>query len=319
MNTIPTIFNERQISTTILGGKVSPENIKMNVAVILLNGNGSHFRVQMLENLVNSGFASVVSIEPNPGNVNIEENSRRFPSVKFIVPLEQVTEGEMINIGMSEVNAAYVLVLRDTLSVPHGILSPNFAEKLIKDENYCIVPRLMNAEKQSVAMRSTPFAEKGRLRMEMSSVVSTDTPTVYPFDYIALYNRQKFIQLGGFDYTILSPYYQNIDLGLRSWLWGEKTLISPAFQLSYAENVPIETTTADISYLHFYLKNMLPVFKLDHGVIPNFSFFSFLNNSSCGFFEARRIFKDAINWTHINRYRFKTDIQHLIENWNNEK
>lgn len=316
MNTIPTIFNERQINTTILGGKMPAEKIKMNVAVILLNSNGSHFRVQMLENLVNCGFASIVSIEPNRDNINIEENARRFPTVKFIIPLEQVTEGEMINIGMSEVNTAYVLVLRDTLSIPPGIISPRFVEKLIKLGNYCIVPRLLNSEKQSVAVRSTPFANRGHLRMEMSSVVPTDTPTVYPFDFIGLYNREKFIQLGGFDYTILSPYYQNVDLGLRSWLWGEITIVSPAFQLTYAEDVPIDTTTADITYLHFYLKNMLPVFKYDHGVIPAFSFFRFLGDSSCGFFEARKLFKDAVNWTYTNRYRFQTDIKNLIENWN---
>lgn len=318
MNTIPIIFNERQISTAILGGKSSPSKVLMNVAVVLLNSTGSHFRIQMLENLLKAGFASVISIEPNAENINLEETSRRFPSIKFIVPLENATTGDMINIAMAETSAPHVLVLRDTITIPQNFMSPNLMDRLIKNEVYCIAPRILNPEKQSVTVRSTPFAEKNKLRFEMSNIVPSDTPTVYPFDYIGLYNRQKFIQLGGFDYTILSAHYQNADLGLRSWLWGEKTIISPSFQLTYAEDAPIEDTTADITYLHYYLKNMLPVFKSDHGEIAALSFFRFLNNSSCGFFEARKLFKDAVSWTEKNRYRFKTDIEHLIENWNKD-
>jgi|WetSurMetagenome_2_1015567.scaffolds.fasta_scaffold251421_2 hypothetical protein len=319
MNTIPIIFNERQISRTVLGGQQNMSVATMDVSVILLNSSGSHFRVQMIENLVNCGFSSIISIEPNPENINIEENSRRFPSVRFIVPLEPVTDGDMINIGMSEVSSSYVLVLRDTIAIPAGILAPRLVDHLVKSGIYCIAPRLIDAAKQSVPVRSTPFAEKGHLRMEMSSVVTEGIPTVYPFNYIGLYNRMKFIQLGGFDYTILSPYYQNLDLAVRSWLWGEKTELTPSFQLSYAEDLPVEDTTADLSYLRFYLKNILPVFRFDHGVIQGISFIRFLNNSSCGFFEARRQFRSADRWITLNRYRFKKDIQHLIENWDREK
>lgn len=318
MNTIPIIFNERQINTTILGGKTRPENAKLDVAVILLNKTGSQFHIQMLENLVRAGFSSIISFEPNKDNVNIAENAKRFPTVKFIVPLEDVTAGDMINIGMSEVSASYVLVLRDSLYIPSLILTPNLAERLVKSEAYCIVPRLFNADKQSVAARSTPVAEKNKLWFEMTHIVPTDTATAYPFDYIGLYNRKKFLQLGGFDYTIVSPHYQNADLSLRAWLWGEKILMTPSFQMNYAEAAPIENITADVTYLHFYLKNMMPVFRTDHAEINKLSFFRFFRNSSCGFFEARKFFKDAVKWTYKNRFRFKTDMEHLIENWNRE-
>ncbi|MBQ9237984.1 MAG: hypothetical protein IJ191_01510 [Treponema sp.] len=315
MNTIPTIFNERQINMTVLGGRQKPSHIAMDVAVILLNSSGSHFRVQVLENPVTCGFSDIISLEPHRENRNIEETAHRFPSVKFIVPLDTVTDGDMINIGMSETDASHVLVLRDSLAIPHGVVSPKLVEHVLKLDCYCVAPRLIDAAHGGVAVRSIPFAERGHLHMEMTAVVTEGAPTVYPFDIVGLYNREKFIRLGGFDYTILSPYYQNMDLALRSWLWGERTVISPSFLLSYAGAVPVETMTADVTYLHCYLKNMLPVFKIDHGVISPFSFFRFFYNSSCGFFESRRLFKDAVRWTTVNRYRFKTDIKHLVENW----
>ncbi|MFC2282001.1 MAG: hypothetical protein ACFNLN_10565, partial [Treponema socranskii subsp. buccale] len=76
MNTIPLIFNERQINRTVIGG-LSPSEKKMDVSAVLLNSNASRFHAQMLETLSKCGFASVVSIEPNSGSCNIEELSRR--------------------------------------------------------------------------------------------------------------------------------------------------------------------------------------------------------------------------------------------------
>ena len=76
-----------------------------------------------------------------------------------------------------------------------------------------------------------------------------------------------------------------------------------------------ENLTVDISYLRFYLKNLLPAFLSDHAKIPWISYFAFKLKSSCGFVESMRQFKDAMRWTKENQYRFKTDAVALIENW----
>jgi len=319
MNTIPSIFNERQINRTVLGGTETVSGVKMNVSVVLLNSSGSHFRVQVIENLLKCGFASIVSLERDPQNYNIEDFATRFPSVRFIVPLEKVTDGDLINIGVSESAGDYVLVLRDTLRIPQGILLPNLAEHLTSAGDYCIVPRLMTPEKQGLPVQFIPGAQKSKLHVITSSAVADGMPTLYPFNYIGLYNRQKFMLLGGFDYTITSPYWQNLDLSFRAWLWGEKIRISTAFQLEYSEAVPAEDATADLSQLRFYLKNLVPRFHADHGVIPVSSFFLFLSSSSCGFFETRRQFADARRWTDKNKFRFRQDAVLLIENWDKQK
>ena len=110
----------------------------MDVSAVLLNSNASRFHAQTLETLSKCGFASVVSIEPNSGSCNIEELSRRIPSVQFVVPLEEVTDGDMINIGIGETPSSYVLVLRDSLYIPQGILPPHLAENLVKTQQYLL-------------------------------------------------------------------------------------------------------------------------------------------------------------------------------------
>ena len=72
-----------------------------------------------------------------------------------------------------------------------------------------------------------------------------------------------------------------------------------------------------MSYIRFYLKNILPTFRDDHGTVSRFSFPGFYLKSKCGIFEALGQFNEAFQWVRKNQFRFKKDIQYLIENWTN--
>ena len=98
------------------------------------------------------------------------------------------------------------------------------------------------------------------------------------------------MQLGGFDYTIASAHWQTLDFFMRGWLWGEKTVISTLYSFSYESDFPVEDLTVDLSYSRFFLKNLLPRFDEDHGVIPKSSLFVYLLRSGCGLIESCRQF-----------------------------
>lgn len=315
MNTIPLIFNERQVNTTVAGGRDARKEGAMDLSVILINSRGSSFRAQTLETLSKGSFASIVSMEAGGENFNVDEISRRFPDVKFIVPLEKVTDGDLINIAMGEIDTSFALVLRDNLSVPQNFLQPRQFERLAEKKRYCVVPRLLDGEGRALDAQFCPAASRGHFVVDSQAAERDGAATLYPFDSIGVYDRMKFIQLGGFDYTITSPYYQNLDLALRSWLWGEETVVSTSLTLSYSGEIPVEDTTADFTYLHFYLKNILPRCAGDGGTIAPMSFFPFLAQSSCGIFETREMFRDARRWVGVNKTRFQTDVKRLIENW----
>ena len=315
MNFIPSAFSEYQIDRTILGGKQINPNAAFDISVIMLNTSGSHLRTQYFESLLNCGFKKIVSVEPDAESYNVEENSHRFPSVKFMIPREKTSDGVLINMAMLELDTKYVLVLRDSFHIPAGFLTRNLAEYLINTDLFCIVPRLLDNKGNGIITNFIPEAYRGKFKVGIRQVVLDALPTLYPFNNIALINRNKFIQMGGYDYSILNPYWQNLDFSIRSWLWGEKIVMTTKFQLAYAEDVPIEESVPDFSYLRFYLKNLLPRFKEDHGHISRFSFQLFFVKSSCGIFEALSQFKFAKIWVEKNQYRFKRDIQYLIENW----
>jgi len=315
MNIIPSSFNEHQINRTTIGGMENHSEEALNISVIILSSEETHFKSQTFENLINCNFQQIICVEKDTQNYAIYDINKKFPQVKFILPQEESTDGELINIAMAELQSDYVLVLRDSLYIPNGVILSHLAERLTKDEIYCVVPRLFNQNKVSLPCTFSPSVDKSKFAISSSIVATDGTKTLYPFDFVALYNRKKFIKLGGFDYTIKSPYWQNMDMAMRSWLWGEETKITTLLQLTFVDEVESQDTTVNLDYLRFYLKNQLPKIKMETGYIKKSSFISFYLHSGCGILEAKRQFNEARDWVKQNKYMFKMDIQNLVKNW----
>ena len=83
MNTIPTTFDEHQITRTIIGGKPNVNPDVLNISVILLNNSGSHFKINVYKNLLECNFESIISIEHDPNNSTIDDISKKCPRLNL--------------------------------------------------------------------------------------------------------------------------------------------------------------------------------------------------------------------------------------------
>jgi len=317
MNTIPLTFNENQNNVTIIGGNEKIPS-KLPISIILLNKSGSTFRGNNIESLLRLGFTDIVSIEAPQQNFNLDEISKRFPFVKFVIPDQLLTAGEMINLGMQEVSNNKVLVMWDTMHISTKVFSERLLNILLDSEVLCFVPFLFNHQMQCLPSKNVPSIENTAFTIKTYLVTKDYAKTLYPFDFVGLYDKEKFINICGFDYTLTSNYWQLLDFGLRGYLWGEKISICSGLRFNYECEVSLEDTTPENSYLRFFLKNLSPRFVGDYAYIPKKEFFSYLNRSSLGFFKAYKSFKMARNWVAKNKFRFKTDAQTLISSWETE-
>ena len=317
MNTIPLIFNEKQINRTILGGHEKLPQ-KLPFSVILLNKSGRTFREKNINMLLGLGFTDIISIEGPGVSYSIKDLSEKFPMVRFLIPGEQITSGEMINYGMEIAKNQKVLVIWDTMIMSYNLFSERTIDILKNTESICIVPFLFNNKMQNIPSKTVPTMENKTLLVQSYVVTKSSVKTLYPFDFVGLYDKEKLMNIGGFDYTITSDYWQLLDFALRANLWGEKFIVCNFLKISYECEVSPEDTTLDSSYLRFFLKNLAPRFENDRAYIHKREFLPYLNRSSLSFFEAYKTFKMARNWVDKNKYRFKTDAENLIAFWDDE-
>ena len=315
MNTIPTIFNQRQINYTVLGGTEPISKVSMPVTCLVINRSGGLYLSIIIDNLLQKGFENIIFMSPNTNRNSLDEMSRQYPQVRIQIALDDVTPGDLINMGMSVSTTPYVLVLYDDLCTDSVSFNSTIAKKLIEQQKFCLCPKLISASHQIVPICFTPLVEKSVFDVETSSNIPENHYTLYAADWVGFYNRELFMQLGGADYTIESPYWQKIDFFFRAWLWGEKVSIDSLMCFSYSGDLPEENRTIDYSYLRFYLKNLLPVFKNDHAEIPLFSFFAFNLRASCSLKDSIALFKEARRWVNENKYLFKSDASSLVQNW----
>jgi hypothetical protein len=137
-------------------------------------------------------------------------------------------------------------------------------------------------------------------------------PSLYPFDGAGIYDRERFIRLGGFDHSIKNFYWQLMDFGFRAGLWGEEIAATMLIKLAYENDIPEEDSTAGEDYLKFYLKNLAPVFHGDYAHIPlrRFPGYSMKRGD---LFAAWEEFSAARNWVKTNRFRFTSDARTVAE------
>jgi hypothetical protein len=132
---------------------------------------------------------------------------------------------------------------------------------------------------------------------------------------VGIYNKNRFLDMGGFDPLIKTKHWQCMDFGLRAWLWGERISSARHVRLSCAGNLPPEDATVDESYRRYFLKNLAPVERLDGIRLPAGRFLPFALNSRTGLGAAWHEWKEARTWLAKHSGRFRADARRLIEAW----
>jgi hypothetical protein len=130
-----------------------------------------------------------------------------------------------------------------------------------------------------------------------------------------IYDRDRFVRLGGFDGTLRNHHWKLMDFGFRAHLWGEDIRCTQLVRLSYDGEGEPEDNTTGVSYRRFYLKNLAPVFRKDYAHIPLRFFPAFFFKSWLDPFSAWHEFSTSRSWVKVNRYRFRQDARILTGAW----
>lgn len=316
MSTIPITLNDRPIPYTVVGGRKGKGGSEgLPVSVVLLNRGNRLYRSQLFAELERVGFDSILSIESGADSPDVENLSSRFPQVRFLLPKQEISAGERINIGIRESRGPFVFVLWNDQRLSTAALSSRFFERLSEQDILCVAPFLSVREGEAVPALMAPAFDRSSLRVLSFAAQKDGDKTLFPFDGCGIYSREKFIQTGGYDGTIPDSWWQKMDFGFRAWLWGEEIRMAQALRVGYEELPPLQDTTPGASYGRFYLKNLAVRVREDGGMVPLSAFLPFFLRASRNPFPALSEFRAAREWVRVNRYRFRCDARSVVDLW----
>jgi len=319
MSTTPSTSERGRIPYTIVGGKGGDRNLRAQrpLGCLVLHRGGSYQRSSLFTHLNECGIDEIVSVENSRPRYDVEELSDRFPATRFLLLHSEMTPGEQINIGMNECFARYVYVIWNDVHITP--ISEHIRARLERERELCFSPAIRNERGEAVPNIIAPAFYRGLLRIVPQLPGPEQTRTLFPFDYIGLYNRDLFLQLQGFDRTLSNPYWQKLDFGFRAFMWGESIHCLPSLRAQHLSQLPPDDTTPDESYRRFYLKNLAVIYNGDHARLPAPRFFGFLVRTKGGLLSSYKLFREIRRWINKNRFRFRQNARSVTDLWEFER
>jgi hypothetical protein len=313
---------------TAIGCKERKDN--EGITAVLLNRQGHYPHRSFFQELETAGFDNIISIESPSPHYDIEDLSRKFPFVRFIIPEKEINLGEQINLAAHEVESPLFFVLRSDMKIIAGGTAKRIVERLTvnqeetseNEENkngfkrLCTVPAIVNSVYESMPTIVTPLTRNKKMWAGMMEPHSEGELSLYPFNGIGIYDRQRFISTGGFDTTIENIHWQFMDFGFRSFLWGEEISLSLHLKILCEEELPPVDYSLGKSYRQFYLKNLAPVFRDNCAQLPLYRFVPYLFKSNEYLFSAWDEFSNGRNWVTENKDKFRMDAIAVTNRWN---
>jgi hypothetical protein len=257
----------------------------------------------------------IVAIEPASSAYEVESFTRSMPAVRFLLMQRPFSVGEQINAAFSELRTRYVLVVWDDSLV--DTLPENLEALFAGEGTLAVAPEVRGPKREEVPTVMAPALQGTRLRLLTLPREREKQATLYPADLAGIYDRNRALDLGGFDPAITQEHWQKLDFGFRTYMFGYEVFHAPGFRVSL-RNPPIpEDTTPGESYLRFFLKNLAVVRRGDTARLRHRSLWTTLFMGGGVRFANLRLRREVKRWLSERRYLFQQDAHEVIRKWGN--
>lgn len=227
--------------------------------------------------------------------------SSKYPKINYIMFKEVVPFAVMANTFANECRTTYFLLSRS--DVIFEKLSLEKAIDLFKLEvkSSCVVPSFKNKIDELLPTLFVPYLNKESV--EVLSFLPTDqiNQSLYPFFGVGLYERALFQRLRGFDQQIEGFWWQLLDFGIKSWLYGYPILNLSSMEAKFFNRQLVIEDRSATNTIKRSLTKALSVKKVGSKIVLN----------------RPKGYYDAVTFKEIKQrlVLYKTDLSELIDNW----
>lgn len=199
-------------------------------AAVILNYNGRH----LLEENLSSVISAARKVEGGC-EVIVLDNVSKDGSVEFVranypgVMVEVATSNRILfsyNEYCQRIRHKYVIILNNDIRLREDSLALLLPHCSAPDV-FAVAAILLDAEGKEIT-RSRALAESYRGLLRVTPIQAKEvTPTLDAGGGCAVFDREKFIALGGFDELYWPFYWEDTDLSYAAWKRGYRVLLEP--------------------------------------------------------------------------------------------
>ncbi|MEP2944629.1 MAG: glycosyltransferase family 2 protein [Lentilitoribacter sp.] len=257
-------------------------NVKVSVSIVIPSWNGLHLLKQSIDAMVDaaesySGECEIIVVDNGSMDRTVDVLKDYYPDVRIIEFDHNTGFGHACNAGVQNAKHELILLLNNDIFIPNSLIQDlvNLFNKT--DDCFSVSPRTnlwedgRLTDKTFSTSINFEFNENAELIQQwnvndFSCLIDEDCKTIYNTGAAMLVDKQKFLELGGFDSVYGLAYWEDADLCLRAWKKGWPSVvainsvawhqISASSESSFKDKLPTKTKMMTTNYIVFQLLHL---------------------------------------------------------------
>lgn len=204
---------------------------RIGISVIIPNWNGKELMRKNLPFLIEAmhyydGDYEIIVVDDASTDGSPQFIKDTYPSIRIIILKQNSGFSVAVNQGVNAAGYKMVLLLNSDIKVERNFLSPLL--DYFNDKRTFAVSNKAMKDKDTVLTR--PYILEFKYGLLREKYLKEEDEPCFAFGASgghALFDRDKFIQLGGFDEIYKPFYYEDSDLSYRAWKRGFRVFYEP--------------------------------------------------------------------------------------------
>lgn len=206
------------------------------ISVIIPNYNGQDLLKKNLPTVLkNCPNCEIIVVDDGSSDDSVEFLKKHFKNIEVVEGKKNQGFAETINLGIQKAKGDYLLLLNTDVSPRPGFLQKalDHFEKNKENKIFAVGLCDISHENGKTVKRGRGMAkfEKGFLFHSAAPIRSGETFWVSGGS--GLFDRRKFLELGGFDPVFAPFYWEDIDLSYRAQKGGLICMFEPQSQIDH--------------------------------------------------------------------------------------
>ncbi len=226
------------------------------ISVVIPNYNGADLLAVNLPNVIKfCPNCEIIVVDDASTDGSIRLIHKKFKKVKLVQLRQNGGFANASNVGAKTAKSDLILLMNTDVSPRKDFLRP--ALKYFKNANTFSVGLEDQSHENGKIIPKGRGSAVFRRGFLMHFAATTDRGvTLWTSGGSSIFNRKKFLELGGFDLIYKPFYWEDIDLGFRAWRKGYVSFFEPLSKVDhYHEKGSITKSTSSLRIKSVSYKN----------------------------------------------------------------
>lgn len=242
------------------------KKIKERISIIIPTYNGLKLLKENLPHLMNAVYFAgspheIIVVDDGGQDETIPYIKEKFPQIITIRLPKNYGFARACNIASRESKNLILLFLNNDIRVTKDFLKP-LLEPFKEEDAFAVSPKIIaERDKFIESIHETIFVSgyfcNKRVDFRFIEGINSLFPISFATGAALAVDKEKFLQLGGFDEIYHPFYWEDVDLSYRAWKHGWRVLYQPESVVFHARGATIGDGSKNPEIDKVFLRNMI--------------------------------------------------------------